>query len=701
MTISKIGKCISAVAAAMAVILIDLLLTCVMQVVHADVSGDFADYIKYLAIPIALTFVCTVAAVIIHRVKRKGADGDKLGAREALLAYASVYGVYRLSDEAGKKFKRSLKIRNIIDLVASQISVLLIIFSVDYLVFFADFKGETLRESLNSAVAVALPLAIFGILIYITRQIISDSISRKLLDTLKHDGRSSKAVSFIVSSDISKGFFAFKKRLREIRIVRGAFVGLSAALLSFGIEFILIKQCVIDLNLILSLAISLGVGLVLGLLTFFIFRKSDKKLAEEMDSEFDLKARVQTMVEYSRDDGDIISLQRQDTDIILSNLSAKKYKFKRLWLYISALALSASVLAVSFIVKDMRKYVPPVEVEPFALSELQEAGLLELIDYVEVSDLEEKFRTPMADEIRNLLTELKIIKTVPDMKAAVIKTMAVLTSITYDSSTATEMLDALWNTDDLYFKHLAVVLDTSSWTEPDWGDFAEKLDAYVGVLMGDTEDEEGSAQKLKNAIDSMQRKLGPVLDSSKLPEDDEMYLIIESLFNHPIMGLSMVAKSVDALSDSDARELLRNNLNIMSEDIYAAISTNRSNAMVGEYVMTRLSSLFFVPVPDFERPEFVKRGLLPDGGSAGGNGDKNEQTGEVDGSVGEGESYASKDLVLDPLTGKYVEYGTLLERYSAIMYERLQNGSYTEEQKEAIIKYFSLLYSGIKDEGKK
>ena len=56
--------------------------------------------------------------------------------------------------------------------------------------------------------------------------------------------------------------------------------------------------------------------------------------------------------------------------------------------------------------------------------------------------------------------------------------------------------------------------------------------------------------------------------------------------------------------------------------------------------------------------------------------------------------------MLDPITGKPIKYVELLDKYNAIMNERLEGDSYTEEQKEAIKKYFDLLYKGVeKKEG--
>ena len=68
--------------------------------------------------------------------------------------------------------------------------------------------------------------------------------------------------------------------------------------------------------------------------------------------------------------------------------------------------------------------------------------------------------------------------------------------------------------------------------------------------------------------------------------------------------------------------------------------------------------------------------------------DKDDEDTQNSGGVGEGVKFGSDDLVLDPLTGKYVEYGTLIDKYYAIIYEKLDSGSYSEAQKDAIKKYF-------------
>lgn len=499
---------------------------------------------------------------------------------------------------------------------------------------------------------------------------------------------------------MTKSFLKFKRRLQAIRIIRSLMIGITGGLVVGGICFLLLKLAVFDFDSIFALFVGCGAFLIAGGAAFLLCRVSDKRLAEELDSKFNLQARVQTMIEYKDEEGEIFTLQRQDADRALSDIPLKSYKFKKLWVYITAMVLASAIFTTGFVIEDRRNILPPEEIIPFELSAVQRSGLNELIKTVEKSEMEEEFRTPLVNELKSLLSKLEGIKTEPEMQIALAESMAVITSITYDSSTATEMLNALWDTEDVHFRHLAKVLDTSSQSTPDWGDFAEKLSDYIIILTGEDDESEGAsvgAARIKWALDSMNRRLDIALANSGLPEDDEMYVAVNNLFNHPLVGFSVMIKQLDSLSDDEARALLENGFNIMSEDIFAAIKQNKVNANTGEHAMTRLGALFLVPVPEFERPEFVKTGepADPNRGDVGEDDDKG-QSGP--GGIGNGASFGSDDEILNPQTGEYVKYGDLIHTYHTIMFERLHGDSYTEEQKEAITKYFDLLFGGLEDD---
>lgn len=488
-------------------------------------------------------------------------------------------------------------------------------------------------------------------------------------------------------------FLKFKRRLAAIRLARAIMSGVAVGLITGGTWLALSKLKLIGPEPITSVYVGIAATLIVGIIVFLLGRKSKENLATELDDSFGLKARVQTMIAYEGEDGDMLDMQRQDAEQSLSHIPLKAYKFKKLWIYITALMLGVAVLVGGFVVPNLRNYVPPQEDIPFEFSNMQKAGLKELIKYVDSSDLEEEFKTPMVAELRSLYDKLCGIETQADMLVAVNGSMEVICDITYASSTAKEILDELWNTNDIYFKHLAMTLDTSSWTSPSWGDFAESISKYMGTLMGDDK-KEGESKGiilLAYAIDSMSLKLNTALDNSMVDENDEIYLAISNLF-YGENGLVSILENKDALDDITAREALMLCFNEHSEELFNAISLNKVNAGVGEYAMMRLAGLFIVRLPDFERPIFIGQSIN----------DKTEDEddnnkAESDGGVGDGAIYGSSDMVLDPLTGEYVEYGTLLDKYYAIMYERLDGDSYTDGQKEMIKKYFGLLYSGIEE----
>lgn len=499
------------------------------------------------------------------------------------------------------------------------------------------------------------------------------------------------------------GFFLkFKRRLNLIRLIRALMTGLAAAFILGGVWLILSKLIMIGFEPITSLFIGLGAFLIVTLFVFIIGGKSDKRFAEELDRIFGLKARVQTMIAYRNENGDMVSMQRDDTDNALSEIKPSQYKFKGLWIHIAALAVSVAVIAVAlFAVKDQRNVVPPEEKIPFSLSALQESGLKALINHIETSDMEEEFRTPMADRVHQLLDDLREVETEDEMIILVNSCMDDVCSITRESSTSTEMLNALWSNGDDNFKHLAVVLDTSSITSAEWADFAERFKDYKLILLGaDGEEDQGSKEELKFAIDTMSRKITRILEASALSEDDELYAAVNNLFVRVPGGLNGLVNTIDWMNEEEARNYLDNCFNESGFELYNAVMLNKKNADEGEYTMTRLASLFNVAIPEFERPDFVKNGeTIGSEGDSDGKDDNNENAGSG-GGIGEGAQYGSDDIVLDPLTGEYKKYGDLIAEYNRKMLEKLESDLYTEEQKEAIKKYFAMLYSGIeKKEG--
>ncbi|MBE6532786.1 MAG: hypothetical protein E7676_04690 [Ruminococcaceae bacterium] len=509
---------------------------------------------------------------------------------------------------------------------------------------------------------------------------------------------------------MNSNFLKFKKRASKIRILKSALIGLSSGLLFGGAYLLLSRLAIIAPRPILALPIGIGVSLFAALVSFFALGVSDKSLAQKLDKEFYLNERIQTMIERSGEDSGILQMQREDAEASLSKIDVRRLKIRRLWIYITALALGACITALALIVPNMREGEVNDD-PPFALSDMQRAGLNELVVKVENSQMQERYKTLIAAELRTLLSDLEKTTKMSVMRAELAESMAYILEVTCDSSSSAEILDALWKNGNFYLKHLAFALNTSDWEDDNpWGVYNEKIDAYEKIFHGEPTvageplpDEEDMKAKLKGAIDNSALNISMALGSSGISEDDALRIALKRLATSDesdAKGYSVLKDAVSTLSYEQAKAELKKTIDAFSNEIFVALNTNKINADTGEYTITRLSTLFLVPAPEFERPDFVKYGQTIDD-SLDDDDQNKEQGGSEGGGVGEGSIFGSNDLVLDPISGEYVEYGTLLDKYYAVVFEKLQNGSYSDEQKKMIENYFALLYGGLKkEEGK-
>lgn len=505
---------------------------------------------------------------------------------------------------------------------------------------------------------------------------------------------------------MNENFNKFKRKRQRMRIIKSLLLGGAFGGVVGGIFLLLFKLNVIPLSPLIALPIGLGAFLLCAIIVFALCRTTNEKLAKELDAQFGLREKVQTMVEYQNGGGMIVDLQRQDTEQTLSQIPTAKFKTKHVWAYIVAFCVGGATLIPGFIVKAPHEEEPVI---PFQISAVQIAGITELVTYVGASSMEDPYKSDIASELTALLGELQAVTTENSMKAALTESLTSIQTVTFNSSSATEILNALWKTQDSYAQALAKALDTSALAQADWGDYIEKMTAYQqSFTVQDPENaspipDDEKRQTLLWNLQNTAMKIEISLTGSGIAETDGLYTVLERLANENtgnangehLFGLGVITQSPTVVTYQDGLDELKHTFDNMVNDIYSVTAQLKTNTNVGEYTMTKLATLFSMDVPAFERPNFVlnnNEGTDED--------DDDDDEGPSDGGIGEGAVYGSNDLVLDPLTGNYVEYGTLLDKYYAIVYDKLENGEYTEEQKNIIRNYFALLYSGMeKQEG--
>ena len=184
---------------------------------------------------------------------------------------------------------------------------------------------------------------------------------------------------------MSNVFLEFKERQNKLRLIKTAMIGGASGVGVGGLCLIFTKLDLLGIAPIFSLPIGIAALLIAGVVAYFALAESDRQLARELDERFDLKEKVQTMLAFEGEGGDMLALQRADANVSLSAISVSELKIKKIWIYITALAVAAAILLAGFLVPNIwKKNQNP----PYRLTEYQEAGVLELIRYVDTLDSE-------------------------------------------------------------------------------------------------------------------------------------------------------------------------------------------------------------------------------------------------------------------------------------------------------------------------
>ncbi|MBR2929730.1 MAG: hypothetical protein IKC32_00740 [Clostridia bacterium] len=496
-------------------------------------------------------------------------------------------------------------------------------------------------------------------------------------------------------------FRRFKDEAFIIRTVKSALWALGAA--AFGSGTILLLGKLELMPILVWLAILVGcASCACGfLLAFLLLRTSDRQLAVRLDEELMLDERLETMVEYINETGAIYELQRRDAEAALADIPARRMRKGRVWIPIIALLVGVAMLVSGILVPDMREVEPPPEVVPFELSVIQRAGINELISYVDTSPMDEPYKTEIKDDLTSLLSALELATTLPEMQTALAKAITDITESTRESSSLKEILEALWDGADEPTKQLVASLNSSKGTTYDWGTFAEEYEKLLPLYLYRGEPEATDEEKLTDVrwlLESLSMRIKGALNASGIPETDSLHSALTELClfdglnkdGERVLGIDGIYTSEAIDSYAELEAAVRAMHEALADRLFSASLGLKENSDTGEFVLRKLSVLFGVEIPPFERPD------LDDEGS--GEEDKEDGTSQG-GGIGGGNEYGSRDLVLDPITGRYVEYGTLYAAYNAIVNDRTAPGYtlYTEEQKKIIKDYFDLLYTGFDD----
>lgn len=506
-------------------------------------------------------------------------------------------------------------------------------------------------------------------------------------------------------------FKRYKGRLLLTVILKSLLAGIGASFLVGGVLLLLLKLEVIG-NSVFPVLFGIISGVACLLILFLLLKGNDKRLARMLDSQLELKEKVQTMLVHKDSQGAIYELQRDDALSSLEKAKGKSIGLKGLWIYIVAFAIGVGMLITSLVINPVKPEPEPEPEIPFELTTMQEAALLELISYIDASEMQEPYKANVKTAVSDLITGLKISTTEKERNICLDSVLDKIYKETDDSSLALELISELWACNTDTSRALARSLNYYDWPLLDeWDKYADSIadfrSLFIYTAISDAEGEKTSEAEMiayvKPLLSDTAVKLLSAITKSGIDKDDELSVILVRLANEndvndklgtKILGLTALSESIEALGYTETERALDDTMLAFNSIIFKALTQHKTNTDTGEYAMTRICGLFGYKLPAFERPRLIQSSVGEDGtegeGGAGG------------GAIGGGPTFGSDDLVYDPNTGEYVEYGEILSRYYALMYGKVDAGVYTDEEKAALEKYFSILQDGFpeeKDEG--
>ena len=474
---------------------------------------------------------------------------------------------------------------------------------------------------------------------------------------------------------MSDGFLKIKKRLWIKAFVKSSVFAVSISVLAVSAAILIQKLALNSINTLYSVLIGLVSFLLgFGIMLLILFPK-DKHIAKRLDKDFALGEKTQTMLEYKQDETDMSKIQREDTNNRLLSLFPYAFKEKRLFLHIIAPILAIAILIPAILV-PLKAVTPPSteELEPdYNVTNWQKTAVIELIEYVQSSALEDVPKQEVLASLNNLLSNLDTPHPVTEMQAYVVSIIVEINTSIDSANTYNEVALAMLESENEYVKGLAAAIGSLRATT-----VKTELDFIKSKMSRET-------------ISELADALAAVLNPLQAVEGDTLLPALVGLKEK----YQYVSQNMDSYSDSWVTNNVDAAHNSLYEGLSAELLIQYENDTVRKYVIQRLIEIF--DIPDELIPEDVTVSL----GTVGGDyiyGDDKDSTLNSGGYGNAEQLFGSNDTAYDPQTNTHVSYGEILNAYYAKVSEQLMAGGSSESLTNFINAYFSSLYDGSKDD---
>ena len=452
----------------------------------------------------------------------------------------------------------------------------------------------------------------------------------------------------------------FRKLRRKFHIealLKGIALGVSVGLIAMAVTWIAQKRSGTEWNIILYLLFFAGVSLLSSVVAYAILRPTDKRVARRIDKRAGLKERTQTMRQFASEDGEMILLQRQDTERRIAQTPKAAFKAKRLWIYAVAGALAgASVVTAALVPK--KTVSPTAEPPQLEYNEEDRAwdliALENLIKEVKDSDMQKVAKDLVVAELETLLADLQTVEVDQLMRDLVIATITDIDDAVEGVNTYREFAESINKSVDTNAQRLSLGLAAGE---------ATQVSKYMTDIRAGIEKSEEAKLLVKN----LAYGINEGVKSSGVADTDELYQRLAAF----VADLEAYAEGYDRWPEDRRQTELEDMFIEHNAAIGLSIEEQRINAKTRDYVIDRLKSIFGISDAELKDKlgsrEPMKLENIPQEED-----EKFEDGG--DGGMGTGETlYGSNEQIYDPtyeidgIIGNHVAYGQVLDKYSAII----------------------------------
>lgn len=484
---------------------------------------------------------------------------------------------------------------------------------------------------------------------------------------------------------------SFNKIRRGILLnacVRSILYGLSCGIGLTAAVMLVLKLAGVRLNLVYYIIAAVVLSAAACAIWFFALRRSNSRIARELDESMGLAQRVQTMLEFDGAEGGMIELQRRDANERLSAVSDSQFKGRRIWTAVLAFVLAAALL-VGAVLVPQRGSQDPFDPD-FEMSDFQRRRLEELIEYVKASQMEESVKTRTVSELEGLLVSLESAEKESQKNKLVREVIKNVRSA----------VDVVCAYDDIGLAMRESGFDNMEMFDTALYELSQSLSSESLEAIKSGFGEYDEMEKLAAASARFSQELQSCLQNFNGNMGITLFAFISAIRREVDEAARNMENLIYGVNVKKACTVLDGIFDRYTEDISAEMQREMGNISTGEYVVNELMTIF--NVTDEDGDSSANDGQQSSGTISDDTTIKrdDEDRGD-DGGAGTGETlYGSNDIIYDYESKSHVKYGDVIEAYRKGLYEKADGdtSSLSDEEREFILSYISALYGNSKSD---